>query len=247
MKNKTISMFIKLVADIIAILIVFSKSDIWVTNFLAIYGITDQKAILGVIVALGSCLSGMFVLLLEWLIFKILFYPINLEVNFLDNNFQILQLLKIKLPEDEIEKSKLMSEYLIQISISGGNFITNIILNYLGGDIAIIYSSRAYDTEILDGWLISSNNSLYKNKKGILHYYWTDSVEGLKKIEIEQAVIYRQKLIIKPKRLDIHHCSVTIKICSSERKNKLKRLGFFFLKWFLIKSNIQSFQIILGE
>ena len=244
LKDKIINSIIKVVVNVFSIWVVFSASVTWITTTFSYLGITDPKAIISAIAVLGTGLTESIILLIEFLRFRFI-NPINLKVDFIDDSDNIMQSLKIELPNEEVKKSNLTAKYSIQMSIDGGNLITNNLLNILGGDVRITYNSDAYDSEMTEGWAISSNGSLYKDKKGDLRYYWTDSVKGFSKIEPDDSIIYKNKIIIKPKRYDIHKCLVNVKICSSTRKNILQKLGFFFLKKNLIKCEIKSFHIIL--
>lgn len=63
--------------------------------------------------------------------------------------------------------------YLFHINISGGNKLTNILLNCLKSDIIIKYRPEYYQTEISNGWIDekpSNQNFVYKDKKRILEF-----------------------------------------------------------------------------
>ncbi|MBX4265464.1 hypothetical protein [Clostridium estertheticum] len=248
MKGKIIRTLTKLIANILAIWFVFSKTSKMITVCLSWIGIADQKAIIAVVASFWIFLFDILMLFLDWLIQRILVNPINLEINFLDNDKKELRFLKIKLPDDKIKSSNLSAQYSVQLSISGGSFLTNKLLSWLGGYVRIAYNSNAYETEAIKGWLVSDKlkSNLYKDEKSHVYYYWTDSInECSKKIEQEDAIIYRTELIINPKRMDIPRCNVNVKICSSENENICKILLFNLLKKVLIKSTVKCFQIIL--
>ena len=243
MKNRTINCFIKMFSDFVAIVVVFTKMSNFITDFLKNCGIIEQKEIILIIVAISVFISSITMLIIELLLFHVLFKPIIIEVCFLNKDNEIIK-------EDRFKKGSVdenfQKQYNLDISIYGGNYFTNFITNLVGGDLVIRYSpTGSYTTEILDGWINSTAGNLYKDKNNNIRYFWSDSVNKANKLNMDNPIKLRPGLIIKPNRLDVFNCHVDIQVCSSQKKNYICRFSFFVLSKFLTKCTAQSFQLIL--
>lgn len=241
MRDRIIAIIIKTFSDVLAIWLVFSLANNSLTQFLNAHGFSDPKATLGIVSAITLAVTGLLIICLELLFFHVLFKPLLIQVGFLSKNNRPLTKEKLKTTTNPMD---CQAEYKLNVEISGGNRLTNLLLNALGSDLVIKYRPDAYDTEISNGWVITPLQNLYKNRSGQVRYYWTDSLRGHTTIDEENAIILRPELIIKPKRFDVHKCNVDVNLRSSEKRRFPLRAVFFTLKIFLVKYEVKSFKII---
>lgn len=241
MRDRIIAIIIKTFSDVLAIWLLFSLANNSLIQFLNDHGFSDPKASLGVISAITLSVSGLLIICLELLFFHVLFKPLLIEVGFVNRSNRKLTKEKLKATTTPMD---CQTELKLDIAISGGNLLTNLLLNALGSDLVIKYRPDAYDTEITHGWSNLPLQNLYKIR-GQIRYYWTDSLRGHNTIGEDDAIILRPEIIIKPKRFDVHKCNVEVKLLSSRKRIIPLRLIFFLLKIFLVKYEVKAFKIIL--
>jgi hypothetical protein len=248
MKDKIITIVIKTVCDIVAILFVYSHLSKNIINFLQKFGVTNQATIINIISSIAVLLSGSIIIFLEWLIFYVIFKPINVQIDFLSKSYKEIK--KVTFCVDNMDKHfmDIQEQYILEASIYGGNYITNKLIYILGGDIVVQYNPPAYDTEVANGWATLSCENPYKDCNGNLRYNWTDCVKNYHKtISEKDSIVYREELIIKPKHPDVYTCIINVQINSSEKKCRLCRCIFWLIKSSIIKCNVQPCKVIFKK
>mgnify|MGYP001316092601 CR=1 FL=1 len=243
MKDRIITILIKTFADILALWLVFVYGKQSFVKYINSLGFADQRAVIAVLSIVAIFIASILLILIELFVFHFIFKPLCVEVFFRDAvNERIIKSKKIKL-DGSRDITYYQESLTVNVLVHGGNKLTNLILNFWGSDIIIKYVPEAYDTEISDGFIASSKSNLYLDKNLNTRYYWTDAIGDLGRIEEEDAIDLRPKIIIKPKRFDVYRCKVKIKIVASKKKNIFLRLGFFLIKYFIIKFNYKGLKL----
>lgn len=241
MKERLIPLVIKFGADILAIMLVYSFLHNQINMILQYFNIVDPKAITLSFAAFFVLIMSIIYIILDWFFTKVLFAKVEIKIGF----FNVLTDKAIeKVTVKNVDPAASEGSYKINVLISGGNRLTNSILNKLGSDLTIKYRPDVYDTEISSGWASSSKSNLYKDKAGNIRYYWSDAIHGQNKI-IEGSIILRPSVIIKPKRFDVPKCKVVIGLSSSQKRNFINRPLFFIFRYLLIHLQHEVFNIEL--
>lgn len=245
MKNKLISIIIQTIANVFVLWFVFVNKDTWFISVLKNIGIDNEKAQVGILAALSILLSNFIIIFIEWLLFEIIFKPIYIEVGFRNSNGdRAIKQLAVEYADTGI--MDVQKSYQLYISVSEGNKITNSILAFLKSDLIIVYRPKYYDTEIVNGWISTTNISLenvYKDKRDNTRVYWSHMIEGASRIE--DSIIISPKLIVKPKNFDGRKCKIELKLGSHSKRNPIFRIIFKMVYLKLVKVDFQKLTINL--
>ncbi|SHK78799.1 hypothetical protein [Desulforamulus aeronauticus] len=231
MRDKLLKVFI----DLLSVWIVFCVVGNPIIKIIKYVGITDSRGITLVLVSI----FGFICYLCNHLIFSVLLKKLTLTISFRNNSNHKVR--KIRIACQDVMATR--GNFKLDISIYGGNLITNGILNWLGSDILIHYRPDSYDTEIPDGWANSKADNLFIDGEGIVRYYWTDCVSGQGEISENKCMQLRPELIICPKRFDVPLCRVYVEVASSKKKCEIKRFLFSLISSWLVSVKQVEFSI----
>ncbi|MFM9535493.1 hypothetical protein [Lysinibacillus sp. IITD104] len=246
MKKKIVPILIQAGSNILALWFVFVKQEGFFISVLQKFDINTQAAQRGILAALAVLFASLTINFLEWLIFEIIFKPVEIKVNF--KNIKNNQIKKLLINYSASKMLEAKAVYLFHINISGGNKLTNILLNCLKSDIIIKYRPEYYQTEISNGWIDekpSNQNFVYKDKKENTRIYWTHVVQ--KSGEIEDSIELRPELIICPTNFNSPKSQVEYVIGSHYHSFKILRFVFKIINRYLVKIDSNKLQIMLKE
>jgi len=129
LKKKIVPILIQAGSNILALWFVFVKQEGFFISVLQKFDINTQAAQRGILAALAVLFASLTINFLEWLIFEIIFKPVEIKVNF--KNIKNNQIKKLLINYSASKMLEAKAVYLFHINISGGNKLTNILLNCL--------------------------------------------------------------------------------------------------------------------
>lgn len=247
MKKKIFPILIQAGSNILALWFVFVKQEGFFIDVLKKFDINTQAAQRGVLAAVAVLFASLAIHFLEWLIFEIVFKPVEIKVNFKNINNNQIKKLAINYSKSTMLEAKAV--YFFHINISGGNKLTNILLNILKSDIIIKYRPKYYQTEISNGWINekpTDQNFVYKDIKDNTRIYWTHVVQKSGEIE-EDSIDLRPELIICPTNFNSPKSQVEYVIGSHYYSLKILRLVFKIINRYLVKIDSNKLKINLKE
>lgn len=247
MKKKIIPILIQAGSNILALWFVFIKQESFFVGLLNKFGVDTPAAQRGILAALAVLVASLTINFLEWLVFEVIFKPVEIKVNFksVAKGNKTIKTVPINYSASSMD---IRSNFFLNIEVSGGNKITNTLLNYLKSDIIIRYRPKYYQTEITNGWIDekpSEQNFVYKDKKENVRVYWTHIVQNSG--EIEDSIGLKPELIIVPTNFSSPKSQVEYLVGSHYNRLFIFRLLFKLINRYLVKIDNNKLKITLKE
>lgn len=247
MKKKIIPILIQAGSNILALWFVFVKQEGFFIDLLIKAGVDTPAAQRGIMAALAVLVASLTINFLEWLVFEVIFKPVEIKVNFksVSKSNNTIKNIPISYSSTSMD---VRSNFFLNIEVSGGNKITNTLLNYFKSDIIIRYRPKYYQTEITNGWIDekpSEQNFVYKDKKENVRIYWSHLVQDSGKIE--DSIGLKPELIIVPMNFNSPKSQVEYLIGSHYNRFFIPRMLFKLVSRYLVKIDNNKLKITLKE